>query len=254
MEITDLIKQIAFDAEFVLFESYLSESPLAFARKMHERPVFTGFAKSFLQKVLAIHLETMEGFLEAMAQHHIQKIEYADPPTYFNDKLTSVEEDPEEQFWHSDLAASMITHYSNLLRSSLFVSLYSFFESRLVNECRDRKNEHTPLSFSDIAGQNAIDKAKTYFTKVLQVNFPSNTTEWREIHNYRLLRNCIVHNRGSLDEMRDTKLLREYIASNNSLHLVDDEILLEKGFCKEACETMKIFMRQLFSEGSNARR
>jgi hypothetical protein len=31
-----------------------------------------------------------------MTQHHIQEIENADPPTHFNDELSSVDEDPEE--------------------------------------------------------------------------------------------------------------------------------------------------------------
>ena len=138
----------------------------------------------------------------------------------------------------------MIRSFMSSQRSSFFVSLYSFLESSLVNECLARKTEHTLLSFSDIAGRSEMDKARTYFTKVLGVRFPSDTTEWQEIQDYRRLRNCIVHNRGRLEDNSDPKLCN-YVAGKNSLRCIENEVLLEKEFCREAYETIRTFLREL---------
>ena len=146
----------------------------------------------------------------------------------------------EEAYDHYRLEA--IDRFTNMLRRSFFTSLYSFLETQLVKECRSRKSQDTPLSFSEIAGQSDIEKAKIYFAKVLRVYFPSDTPEWQEIQHYRLLRNCLVHNQGRLDDTRDYKALREYAASKNGLSIQDDEIYLGKEFCKEANQNIKAFL------------
>jgi len=122
------------------------------------------------------------------------------------------------------------------------VNLYSFFEAALVKECRNRKSSETPLSFSDIAGQNDIDRAKTYLTKVVRIHFPSDAPEWQEIQNYRMLRNCIVHNQGKMEEGARGQKLREYIARQKNLSLYGDEVYFDKGFCEEAFETIRKFL------------
>lgn len=67
-----------------------------------------------------------------------------------------------------------IDGFANLLRSSFFVSLYSFLEPRLMKECQSRKGAH---SLSDIRG-HGLDKFKKYFAKV-QIYFPGDTTHGR---------------------------------------------------------------------------
>jgi hypothetical protein len=96
-----------------------------------------------------------------------------------------------------------IDGFANLLRSSFFVSLYSFLESRLKKECQSRKSAHIAATLSDISGhKNELDRFKKYFAEVLQIYFPGDTTQWQEIQNYRVLRNCIVHTRGTLSDFK----------------------------------------------------
>src|SRR5260221_14195838 len=57
-----------------------------------------------------------------------------------------------------------IYEFVGLLRSSFLVSLYSYLETRLVNECRQSQQDDSniKLSFDDINGRNIIKKAETY--------------------------------------------------------------------------------------------
>jgi hypothetical protein len=148
-----------------------------------------------------------------------------------------------------------IDQFANMLRRTIFVSLYSFLESRLIKECRSRKNPDIPINFSEIAGQSEIERAKIYFNKVLQIEFPSDTPEWQQqIVNYRLLRNCIVHCESTVSEMKDAKdqdKLRKYIDTKHDLSLRDDEIFFDKSFCFEVHATIKAFLGLLFLGSRN---
>lgn len=158
---------------------------------------------------------------------------------------------PEEREWEFRDRLNVIDDFTNLLRSSFFVSLYSFLESRLVNECHSRKGAHTPLRLSDIRARNELDRIQKYFTKVLRVYFPNETTQWQEVQNYRVLRNCIVHNRGVLSGSREERQLQNYIDRKSDLRIVGDEVFLDTAFCSEALETVKAFFCRLISSNKS---
>ncbi len=76
----------------------------------------------------------------------------------------------------------LIGNFSNTLRRSFFVSLYSFLESQLVQECHVRRILRGGLgrSLSDMKGMG-INQAKGYLTTVLGVKVPFTTHDegWR---------------------------------------------------------------------------
>jgi hypothetical protein len=206
--------------------------------------------------VFRAYLMTMERFLEDEAQQLNKEIEelQVNNDTESLDIRPSPEEDDETGFdvgfivFHLEDRLTTIDEFTNMLRSSFFVSLYSYLESRLVNECRARTNEHTLITFSDLAGQSDLDKTKMYFAKVLRTYFPSDTPEWQKIQNYRRVRNCIVHRRNRLDDKRDAELYR-YIRENKdcNLRIVGEEVFLDAQFCNEAYETIETFLMRLLS-------
>ena len=180
------------------------------------------------------YLENMEGFLEEQYEELREEIRTGK-------RIVPPDEPP---IYQVDL-------FANILRKSLFVSLYGFFESQLTAACRARKQarDDIQLSLSDITGRG-ITRAKVYLVKVLRVNFPFGTNpEWQEIQEYRILRNCIVHNEGVLEGMssKDVAKLRKYIDRKQTLSLWwdDDIIILKKGFCEEALDTIRRFLRLL---------
>jgi hypothetical protein len=163
--------------------------------------------------------------------------------------------DPDDQVDITDIAPGVTTgEYAGMLRNSFFVSLYSFFESKLISECRSRKNEGVLLDFDDIRAPDEIERVKKYFTKVLRIDFPSKSHEWQTIHDYhRIIRNCIVHTQGRITELKekDREKLQRYIAKDNNIVLFgkDEKLYLKKEFCEDACKTIETFlMMVLFPE------
>lgn len=91
----------------------------------------------------------------------------------------------------------------HLLRSSFFVSLFSFCETQLNNQCRksQQNNPSIDILLNDIPGKG-INRAKTYMLKVLNSSFSFGTDiYWPKIQRYNKIRNCIVHNEGKMEKI-----------------------------------------------------
>ncbi len=189
------------------------------------------------------YLFTIEDFLHEEIQKHLQVVEQEKAIT------PGTQAEPSAEAQGNLFRLEVIGEFTNLLRRSVFVSLYSFFESRLIHECRSRQNARVLLKLSDLAGQSPIHKARTFITKVLGVDFPSDSQEWKDVQSYRLLRNCIVHSQGRIDEMadaRDQKALAAYIEQENSLSIRNGEVYIGQYFCEGAFKTIKLFLLGLF--------
>jgi hypothetical protein len=193
------------------------------------------------------YLETLENFLRTEAEYldsYIVAIDSGDEPVPEGSSPREVEEQLRDRL-------DGIDDFANLLRSSFFISLYSFLEWRLIEECQYRQGAHIALSLSDIRDhKNPLDRFQRHFANV-EIYFPGDTTEWREIQDYRVLRNCIVHNRGRLSGFRRKKQrFLDYIKRKRDQLLISgDEIVLNAAFCSEAFETVKRFFCLLISSG-----
>lgn|SRR5574341_806777 len=196
------------------------------------------------------YLETIVNFLDNERQSHNQSIDE------ISKKLSSGEikppDDPgrmppELEFDYYRL--ERISEFENILFSSFFVSVYFYLESELTKHCGDlqRKNQE-PLSLSDIVG-SGVQRAMTYLVKVHHIELSlDNNPEWKKIQNYNLLRNCIVHNQGRLDdgfERGKEKLLRFIQEPDSKLKLVDTWCVLDKDFCLEALNTIQAFLHSV---------
>jgi len=136
-------------------------------------------------------------------------------------------------------------------RSSLFLTIYAFFEFELDFLCGALGNYYKlNLKPSDLRGKG-IERSKDYFLKVINIPFPSNVKEWVQICKLNLIRNLVAHSRGILliDKQKDKEILKciqnyEYI----NLHaLVDDRFFLrfDKKFCSSTVETIESFFHIL---------
>ena len=136
-------------------------------------------------------------------------------------------------------------YFANIMRKSFLISLYSFLEYLLMQKCRSQKGDILDPSALGIRGKNDVDRARIYLTKVLHVSFPSNSQEWKEIQNIRMLRNCIAHNNGRCDKDKYKKL-RDYVAQNSDiLSLSSSEIVISGEYCNRALRTVGKFIEQL---------
>lgn len=196
------------------------------------------------------YLETIVDFLENERKSHNQSIDE------INEKLKSGEIEspddpgqmpPELEFDYFRL--ERISEFENILFSSFFVSIYFYLESELTKHCGDIKQQSQEgLSLSDIAGRG-VQRAMIYLVKVHRIEFSlDNNPEWGKIQNFNLLRNCIVHNQGRLDDGFEggKKKLLEFVQKPNSkLKLVDTWCVLDKDFCLEALDTIQAFLHSV---------
>jgi len=134
----------------------------------------------------------------------------------------------------------------HLLRSSFFVSLFSFCETQINNQCQksQQNNPEIKILFNDITGKG-IQRAKIYFVKVLNSTFPfDKDIHWEKIQWYNKIRNCIVHNEGKVD-----KDLKKYAEGCKNLSCEksfgDYYLVLGDGFCQESLQIIGGFLKSL---------
>ncbi len=162
------------------------------------------------------------------------------------DDFEQLPSEPEYDF--SRLAS--ILEFENTLYSSFFVMIYFYLESELTRHCRDlEKKYQEKLALSDIVG-SGVQRAITYLVKVHHVDFSlGSSREWEKIQNYNVLRNCIVHNQGRLDEGFDKnqreKLLRFIQKPTSKLQKKHSLCILSKDFCLDALDTIKSFLHSV---------
>lgn len=159
--------------------------------------------------------------------------------------LNSIEtsgDTPDDEFFSNQ----EIDEFTNLMRSSFFVSLYSYLEAWLNNECREsqKENPQIKISLDDIHGAG-INRAKIYLMKVLDTSFPFDDPNWEQIQWFSKIRNCIVHNEG---KVRDTDL-KKYIENHPKLRCEMffgyEYVMLDEGFCETAIAVTRAFLRSL---------
>ena len=88
--------------------------------------------------------------------------------------------------------------FPKILRYSLFVYSYSFFEKTLLRIADDywhrRKLE---LKSTDLKG-NGITQTQAYLKKVVGISFPYKESSWQNVLTLKDIRNQIVHHEGEL--------------------------------------------------------
>lgn len=199
------------------------------------------------------YLETTEQFLVIEAQQRKKYLKDAE------DELTEELRDPRGRFsgldpdeqwmeYHESLrdvneGIGEVDEFANILRQSFFTSLYGYWESQLFLLSQSLR------CYDPVAIPSRPHKSHYMLNwpeQVLKrVGYPLKFQIWRELNNYRMLRNCILHHEGKLDGDKKGKALNSYINSNPSLSLPKETVVLDKGFCEEVHQTIADFFTQL---------
>jgi hypothetical protein len=147
----------------------------------------------------------------------------------------------------------MYGEVSRRLRCSLFLALYAFMERHIATICASRQPDAILLTLREVAGRSLTEKLPPYWTKVLGLEFPSNSY-WGDIHKgYRLLRNCIAHNEGRVDDNLIPEArsgLQRFVRRRAYRHLVsiiNDELVIRGGFCSKALDVIDQFLCSLLA-------
>jgi len=90
--------------------------------------------------------------------------------------------------------------YPKQLRYSFIIQLYVALESRGKALCDEinKRNEQLLLTVRDLDGRGNLKGIQTFLSKVYPV--PGITADqWQELHDLRVIRNCLIHKNGEID-------------------------------------------------------
>jgi hypothetical protein len=167
---------------------------------------------------IARHLEDIERFLQVMEDYLAEQAQAA----------TGQEQTELEKA------------FPNLLRSSVFVTIYSAIEAELTRLCRRQQQSRSlKLNLDELRG-NGIVRAHNYLSRVCEIKVPKGKY-WRELLDYNALRNVIVHPDGEENHRTLLGLIRE----NPYLEKDSLDIYLAAPFCREVIASARDFFAQL---------
>jgi hypothetical protein len=156
------------------------------------------------------------------------------------------EEFCEEFYNNSEELLLLNEEFPQFLHNSFLVTTYSLLEHHLKIICK-LLEEKQKISININNLQGTILERIRLFWKLTKIDFPADNGTWEALNNYSIVRNCIVHNNGTIK--KDDKYLIDYAnkkglvsSSNNDL-----ELILTRNFCEESLQTMQKFIITLYN-------
>ncbi|SFM38120.1 hypothetical protein SAMN04487943_1165 [Gracilibacillus orientalis] len=157
----------------------------------------------------------------------------------FNDRIQALKLQNAEQknklfeMHYEDEYHSFNKEFPTILRTSLFNTIYSHLEVELHNLCKRFENDKS-IKVNDL-NHRGIERSKVYLTKVCNIDFPSNTNEWRLIKNYQTIRNKLTHEGYEFTVDKDNKKLVTAIQNVVGVNMVDRRLYYEVTFDESFC-------------------
>ncbi|MED1820995.1 hypothetical protein P4V11_19125 [Bacillus subtilis] len=164
----------------------------------------------------------------------------------FDESMKELSDDEKEAFvdWHYDQIAQYRDDFPIIMRNSLFISVYSFLEEKVIDLCN--QPDETSIKLDDLQG-NGIKRASLFIKKVKKDDFPEDTKEWHFIQNINHIRNCIVHCGGDIEKAKNPNKIRNAVNElGNVTEGSHNKIFLNKDFCIEFINVVEKFLRDLY--------
>jgi hypothetical protein len=135
----------------------------------------------------------------------------------------------------------------NLLRQSIFSSLYFLFESTLDSLASYMREKYFyELGPKDLRDQG-IQRSQNYIKKVIKVSFPDQTEEWRKLIKYSKIRHVFAHSGGEVSLFDQSEFEKE-IKGIKGISIDHKGLIhLDESFCMNALHTIDQFMKNLFT-------
>jgi hypothetical protein len=157
---------------------------------------------------LRSYLNEVHKFIE-VTNHHLQ-----------NDKIKGYDTNTLETLkYHYEY-----TH-GDILRKSILISTIILLESGIDMYCKDfQKQQKLKVGYKDFKG-DLLDRFKIYSVKILNSTFDFNCRLWQDICGLYEIRNCLVHNNGSIENFAKRKVIEEFIKRNNSFEITENDYI-----------------------------
>lgn len=129
--------------------------------------------------------------------------------------LTDEQKEDYYQF-HSDDHYHYNITFPNIFRYSMLTYIYSMFEKYLNDLCIILKRQlNIKIDLKDING-NGIKRAELFLSKVIEIPFPHQNSEWQSIINiFSEIRNIVVHRNGELKSNHENSIINSFIINNS---------------------------------------
>lgn len=199
----------------------------------------TEFALSNLKD----YLEMAESQFEVVREMERTRAD-SDPPSHLS------EEDYLE--WQAEWQAEILfieeryeCDFPSKIRYSFVVLLHIVLEDRLRAACDEIfRRRNLEIREKDLKG-SLIERAKAFLDKVAKVSI-KNQQAWQGLKDFQMIRDCIVHANGQIELSRDKKRINELCKKGLGLSNVESSLMIEKGYCINALETISICFDHLF--------
>jgi len=125
----------------------------------------------------------------------------------------------------------------NIMRFSLFVSLYAYVEKIVINSCvvDGRKSKYKKIKSNE---ESYIGKAKEFLINEGYTDIDT-IVDWDYIHDMRIIRNRFVHNGGKTTD----KISKKSVKYDFEVH--DEQIILGESFVTDFLEVIESFSSEL---------
>lgn len=141
--------------------------------------------------------------------------------------------------------------YPNLLNNSMLITIYSYFETKL-KVLYEQIVKIIPGLPKLKRNKSLIESYKSYITGNLHINLDDFNDEWNYIVSYKNIRNLIVHNNSTVEEVNRDMINyinnHEYLelnSSNGSVFIIDNKYLMD------FCDLIKIYLDAIYSKAED---
>ena len=193
------------------------------------------------------HADNIETLLEKEANKFVEsiKVGVAQLPDH---QVTEYENEYFERYENEYL--ELAEEHPSFQRKSELICIYALLENGLksICLCLERVLDN-PVKLDDLSASGNINKAKKYLEKVANINFPSDSPEWKEIIKIQQLRNCLVHNDGIIKKANSE--LIPYVKDSEYLKFqtsVVESVAIKRGFTVHCLDLFEALFDKLFVE------
>lgn len=187
------------------------------------------------------YLELVESQFETVRELERNRTNFAPPPGMSECEYLE---------WYDDYKAEVMffedryeRDFPSKIRYSFIVLLHIVLEERLSATCKEivkRKGLAVAEKYSKGA---ALERAKTFLIEVAAINFDKQG--WQELKDFQMIRNCIVHTNGRIEESRDKKRISDLCKRGKGISDTDGFLRIEKTFCDRTLQSMSVFFKNL---------
>lgn len=126
-----------------------------------------------------------------------------------------------------DMKSKYELSYPEMLRRSTIISTAIILENSLDSYCNHfKKYNKTLLGYKELNG-DLLSKFKVYAQKIIKLNFNFNSRMWQRIKSIYEMRNCLIHNNGSLINFGKSSVIKEFVKNHQQFKILGSK---EEGY------------------------